>query len=57
MIGIGLAITALSMFHMTTFNTNMDYRYVMLARCFPVGRTGVFVCAYQHRRLRVCASQ
>jgi DHA2 family multidrug resistance protein len=34
MIGIGLAITALSMFHMTTFNTNMDYRYVMLARCF-----------------------
>jgi len=34
MIGVGLAITALSMFHMTTFNTNMDYRYVMLARCF-----------------------
>jgi MFS transporter, DHA2 family, multidrug resistance protein len=34
MIGVGLAITALSMFHMTTFNTNMDYKYVMLARCF-----------------------
>jgi DHA2 family multidrug resistance protein len=33
MIGIGLAITALSMFHMTTFNTEMDYKYVMLARC------------------------
>jgi DHA2 family multidrug resistance protein len=33
MIGIGLAITAFSMFHMTTFNTAMDYRYVMLARC------------------------
>ena len=33
MIGVGLAITALSMFHMTTFNTDMDYRYVMLARC------------------------
>ena len=34
MIGVGLVITALSMFHMTTFNTDMDYRYVMLARCF-----------------------
>jgi len=34
MIGVGLAITALSLFHMTTFNTDMDYRYVMLARCF-----------------------
>jgi len=34
MIGVGLAITALSMFHMTTFNTDMDYKYVMLARCF-----------------------
>jgi DHA2 family multidrug resistance protein len=34
MIGIGLAITSLSMFHMTTFNTDMDYKYVMLARCF-----------------------
>jgi DHA2 family multidrug resistance protein len=33
MIGIGLAITAFSMFHMTTFNTEMDYKYVMLARC------------------------
>jgi len=33
MIGIGLAITAFSMFHMTTFNTDMDYKYVMLARC------------------------
>jgi DHA2 family multidrug resistance protein len=34
MIGIGLTITALSLFHMTTFNTDMDYKYVMLARCF-----------------------
>jgi len=33
MIGIGLFITSISMFHMTTFNTQMDYRYVMLARC------------------------
>ena len=33
MIGIGLAITAISMFHLTTFNTQMDYKYVMLARC------------------------
>jgi DHA2 family multidrug resistance protein len=33
MIGVGLVITAISMFHMTTFNTQMDYRYVMLARC------------------------
>ncbi len=34
MIGVGLTITALSLFHMTTFNTDMDYKYVMLARCF-----------------------
>ena len=34
LIGVGLVITALSLFHMTTFNTEMDYKYVMLARCF-----------------------
>jgi DHA2 family multidrug resistance protein len=34
MIGVGLAITALALFHMTTFDTDMDYKYVMLARCF-----------------------
>jgi DHA2 family multidrug resistance protein len=33
MIGIGLFITSISLFHMTTFNTQMDYKYVMLARC------------------------
>jgi DHA2 family multidrug resistance protein len=33
LIGIGLAITAFSLFHMTTFNDQMDYKYVMLARC------------------------
>ena len=34
MIGVGLVITALSMFHMTNFSTDMDYRYAMLARCY-----------------------
>jgi DHA2 family multidrug resistance protein len=33
LIGIGLAITAFSLFHMTTFDDQMDYKYVMLARC------------------------
>jgi DHA2 family multidrug resistance protein len=34
MIGIGLAITSLALIHMTNFNTDMDYRYAMLSRCF-----------------------
>jgi DHA2 family multidrug resistance protein len=33
LIGVGLAITAFALFHMTTFNDQMDYKYVMLARC------------------------
>jgi DHA2 family multidrug resistance protein len=34
MIAIGLAITALALIHMTTFELGMNFRYVMLARCF-----------------------
>ncbi len=34
MIGVGLAITSLALLHMTTFDTYMDYKYVVLARCF-----------------------
>ncbi|MGH9581364.1 MAG: DHA2 family efflux MFS transporter permease subunit [Bryobacteraceae bacterium] len=34
MIGIGLAITGFALIHMTTFDLNMSFRYVMLARCF-----------------------
>jgi DHA2 family multidrug resistance protein len=34
MIAIGLGITSLALIHMTTFNLDMNFRYVMLARCF-----------------------
>ncbi len=34
MIGVGLAITSLALLHMTTFSTNVDYRYVAIARCY-----------------------
>jgi MFS transporter, DHA2 family, multidrug resistance protein len=34
MIGTGLAITSLALIHMTTFSTDMDFKYAVLARCF-----------------------
>ena len=34
LIAVGLTITSLALIHMTTFNTNMDFRYAVLARCF-----------------------
>lgn len=34
LIGVGLAITCLSLIHMTTFNTYMSFRYAVIARCF-----------------------
>jgi MFS transporter, DHA2 family, multidrug resistance protein len=34
MIAVGLAITSLALIHMTTFNTAMDFKYAVLARCF-----------------------
>jgi DHA2 family multidrug resistance protein len=34
LIGIGLVITSTALFHMTTFSADMDYKYVMLARCW-----------------------
>lgn len=34
MIAVGLAITSLALFHMTTFNTAMDFKHAVLARCF-----------------------
>lgn len=33
-IGVGLAITGFALIHMTTFNLDMSFRYVMWARCF-----------------------
>ena len=34
MIGIGLAITSAALLHMTTFSTDMDYKYAAIARCY-----------------------
>lgn len=34
MIGIGLAITCFALIHMTNFDTYMDFRYAVIARCF-----------------------
>ena len=34
LIGLGLFITSASLFHMTTFSTDMDFHYAMMARCF-----------------------
>ncbi len=34
MIGVGLAITSLALIHMANFNTQMDFRYAVVARCF-----------------------
>lgn len=34
MIAIGLAITSLALIHMTTFSTDMSFRYAVYARCF-----------------------
>jgi DHA2 family multidrug resistance protein len=34
MIAVGLAITSLALIHMTTFNTAMDFKHAVLARCF-----------------------
>ena len=34
MIGIGLAITSLALIHMTNFDTYMDFKYAVIARCF-----------------------
>lgn len=33
-IGVGLAVTSLALLHMTTFDTNVDYKYVAIARCY-----------------------
>jgi DHA2 family multidrug resistance protein len=44
MIGVGLAITSLALLHMTTFNTDIDYRYAAIARCYQaVGLAFLFV--------------
>ncbi len=34
MIGIGLLITSLSLLHMATFSTDIDYKYAAIARCY-----------------------
>jgi DHA2 family multidrug resistance protein len=34
MIGVGLFITSAALLHMTTFSTDMDYRYAAIARCY-----------------------
>jgi MFS transporter, DHA2 family, multidrug resistance protein len=34
MIAVGLAITSLALIHMTSFNTEMDFKHAVLARCF-----------------------
>jgi len=34
LIAVGLVITSLALLHMTTFNTNIDFKYAVLARCF-----------------------
>jgi DHA2 family multidrug resistance protein len=34
MIGIGLAVTSAALLHMTTFSTDMDYKYAAIARCY-----------------------
>jgi MFS transporter, DHA2 family, multidrug resistance protein len=33
-IGVGLVITSAALIHMTNFDTLMDYRYAMIARCY-----------------------
>src|SRR5947209_20262845 len=33
-IALGLLITSLALYHMTTFNTQMDFRHALEARCF-----------------------
>jgi DHA2 family multidrug resistance protein len=44
LIGLGLGTTSLGLIHMTTFTTNMDYKYAMLARCYQaVGFAFLFV--------------
>jgi DHA2 family multidrug resistance protein len=34
MIGVGLFITSTALLHMTTFSTDMDYKYAAIARCY-----------------------
>ena len=34
MIGVGLFITSAALLHMTTFSTDMDYKYAAIARCY-----------------------
>ena len=34
LIGVGLAITCLALIHMTNFDTSMDFKYAVVARCF-----------------------
>jgi DHA2 family multidrug resistance protein len=34
MIGVGLLITSAALLHMTTFTTNIDYKYAAIARCY-----------------------
>lgn len=34
LIGVGLAITSLALIHMTNFDTYIDFRYAVMARCF-----------------------
>ncbi len=34
LIGLGLAITSLALIHMTNFNTEISFRYAVIARCF-----------------------
>ncbi len=34
LIGVGLAITCFSLIHMTNFDTYMDFKYAVIARCF-----------------------
>ncbi len=43
-IAVGLAVTSLALWHMTTFNTQMDFRHAVYARCFQaVGLACLFV--------------
>ena len=57
MIALGLFITSTALIHMTNFDVYIDFKYAMLARCWQAAGFALAVCAYQHRRLCVCAAQ
>ena len=54
LIGLGLLITSLGLIHMTTFSTNMDYKYAMLAAAIKRSALHSCLCPSTRRRTRLC---